>query len=39
MTKLEKYDNRGSSKSDNRMAPDGGYGWFIVTAYGTANVS
>lgn len=37
---LVNCDNAASSnKSDRRAAPDGGYGWLIVIAYGTANVS
>jgi len=38
-TRLENCDNAASNKCDKRSAPDGGFGWLIVIAYGTANVS
>jgi hypothetical protein len=38
-SKLENCDKSASSKSDKSTAPDGGFGWLIVIAYGTANVS
>jgi hypothetical protein len=37
-SKVEKSDNLGVDKA-KRAAPDGGFGWFIVVAYGIANVS
>lgn len=38
-SKVETCDNNTSNKSKKRSPPDGGFGWFIVIAYGTANVS
>lgn len=39
-SKSENCDSRvTSNKSDSLRAPDGGFGWLIVLAYGTANVS
>lgn len=39
-SKLEKCDSHAASNESNkRVAPDGGFGWLIVIAYGTANVS
>jgi hypothetical protein len=37
-SKQEKSDNIAFDKPKH-FAPDGGFGWFIVIAYGTANVS
>lgn len=37
-SKLENYDRSPSNKSD-KIAPDGGFGWIILIAYGAANVS
>lgn len=31
--------DKAASSSTRRTAPDGGYGWLVVIAYGTANVS
>lgn len=38
-SKLDKCDKASPCINNIRLAPDGGYGWFIVLAYGTANVS
>lgn len=38
-SKEENCDNNASNKSEKRSPPDGGFGWLIVIAYGTANVS
>lgn len=37
--KNEGNDNNIASSKAKSSAPDGNFGWFIVIAYGTANVS